>query len=169
MSIEDEVDRLIDERPGRRAPRLPATTTRRSRWPTASGARAAPRAAYCVGAGDAGRVIVNTGMGFEAPHHRRVFAAVHPRPTPYIVTTQAHVDHVGGVGLFREPGTQYVAQADNPALPGRRPPHPALPRLAPRMIWFGRAARDHRRLAAEDPGVPMDQDAPTPDVLSTSA
>jgi glyoxylase-like metal-dependent hydrolase (beta-lactamase superfamily II) len=58
----------------------------------------------------AGRVIVNTGMGFEAPVHKRVFDAVCPGPTPCIVLTQGHVDHVGGVGLFREPGTQLIAQ-----------------------------------------------------------
>ena len=57
-----------------------------------------------------GRVIVNTGMGFEAPVHKRVFDAVCPGPTPFVVLTQGHVDHVGGVGLFREPGTQLVAQ-----------------------------------------------------------
>ena len=69
---------------------------------------------------DAGRLIVNTGMGFEAPHHKALFDAVCPGPTPYIITTQAHVDHVGGVAHFREPGTRYVAQANNPSVPGRR-------------------------------------------------
>ena len=64
---------------------------------------------------DAGRVIVNTGLGFEAPHHKRVFDAVRPGPTHFIVTTQAHVDHVGGVDLFKEPDTVYVAQANNRA------------------------------------------------------
>lgn len=58
----------------------------------------------------AGRLIINTGMGFEAPVHKRVFDAVCPGPTPYIVLTQGHVDHVGGVSLFRERGTRLVAQ-----------------------------------------------------------
>ena len=62
---------------------------------------------------DRGRIVVNTGMGFEAPHHKRVFDAVRRGPTHHIITTQAHVDHVGGVDLFREDGTAYVAQQNN--------------------------------------------------------
>ena len=45
-----------------------------------------------------GRVVVNTGMGFEAPVHRRNFDAVDPGPVRYVLLTQGHVDHVGGVG-----------------------------------------------------------------------
>ena len=62
-----------------------------------------------------GRVVINTGMGFEAPTHKRNFDAVDPSPTRYILLTQAHVDHVGGVDLFREEGTEVVAQRGNPA------------------------------------------------------
>ncbi|HUI25516.1 MAG TPA: alkyl sulfatase dimerization domain-containing protein [Candidatus Kryptonia bacterium] len=61
----------------------------------------------------AGRVVINTGMGFEAPVHKRNFDAVDRGPVRYIVLTQAHVDHVGGVELFREPGAEIVAQANN--------------------------------------------------------
>jgi alkyl sulfatase BDS1-like metallo-beta-lactamase superfamily hydrolase len=61
----------------------------------------------------AGRVVVNTGMGFEAPVHKRLFDAVDGGPLRYILLTQAHVDHVGGVDLFREAGTEIVAQANN--------------------------------------------------------
>ena len=60
----------------------------------------------------AGRLIINTGMGFEAPVHKRNFDAVCSGPTPYIVLTQGHVDHVGGVSLFREPDTQLIAQSN---------------------------------------------------------
>ena len=58
-----------------------------------------------------GRVIVNTGLGFEALVHKRNFDAVSTLPTTHILVTQGHVDHVGGVGLFREPGTRFIAQA----------------------------------------------------------
>jgi alkyl sulfatase BDS1-like metallo-beta-lactamase superfamily hydrolase len=61
----------------------------------------------------AGRVVINTGMGFEAPVHKRNFDAVDRGPVRYILLTQAHVDHVGGVDLFREPGTEIIAQANN--------------------------------------------------------
>ncbi len=62
-----------------------------------------------------GRIVVNTGMGFEAPVHKRNFDAVDPRPVRYILLTQGHVDHVGGVNLFKEEGTQVIAQAGNQA------------------------------------------------------
>jgi alkyl sulfatase BDS1-like metallo-beta-lactamase superfamily hydrolase len=62
-----------------------------------------------------GRVVVNTGMGFEAPVHKRNFDAVDASPLRYILLTQGHVDHVGGVDLFREAGTEVVAQANNAA------------------------------------------------------
>ena len=68
--------------------------------------------AYLITTGS-GRVVVNTGTGGEAVHHRALFDAVSDAPTRYIVTTQAHTDHVGGVGHFRDEGTSYVAQANN--------------------------------------------------------
>lgn len=62
-----------------------------------------------------GRIVVNTGMGFEAPVHKRNFDAVDDGPVRYILFTQGHVDHVGGADLFREDGTKLVAHANNQA------------------------------------------------------
>lgn len=62
-----------------------------------------------------GRIVVNTGMGFEAPIHKRNFDAVDDGPIRYILFTQGHVDHVGGADLFREEGTKLVAHANNQA------------------------------------------------------
>ena len=62
-----------------------------------------------------GRIVVNTGMGFEAPIHREIYDAVDDGPIRYVLLTQGHVDHVGGAGLFVEEGTQLIAQSGNPA------------------------------------------------------
>ncbi|MBV9092160.1 MAG: MBL fold metallo-hydrolase [Mycobacteriaceae bacterium] len=59
-----------------------------------------------------GRVIVNTGMGFEAPVHRANYDAVDTSPTRYIILTQGHYDHVGGTDVLSDPGTEIVAQAN---------------------------------------------------------
>lgn len=59
-----------------------------------------------------GRVIVNTGMGFEGPVHRANFDAVDSSPVRYIIFTQGHVDHVGGLDSVRDPDTVVVAQAN---------------------------------------------------------
>jgi alkyl sulfatase BDS1-like metallo-beta-lactamase superfamily hydrolase len=64
---------------------------------------------------DAGRVVINTGMGFEAPVHRHNYDAVDGGPVRYILLTQGHVDHVGGVDVFREADTEILAQAGNAA------------------------------------------------------
>ncbi|MBV9639851.1 MAG: MBL fold metallo-hydrolase [Mycobacteriaceae bacterium] len=59
-----------------------------------------------------GRVIVNTGMGFEAPVHRANYDAVDTSPTRYIILTQGHYDHVGGTDVLSDSGTEIVAQAN---------------------------------------------------------
>jgi alkyl sulfatase BDS1-like metallo-beta-lactamase superfamily hydrolase len=69
---------------------------------------------YLINTSD-GRIVINTGMGFEAPVHKRNYDAVSHGPTRYILLTQGHVDHVGGVDLFKESGTEVIAQAGNVA------------------------------------------------------
>ncbi len=59
-----------------------------------------------------GRVVVNTGMGFESQVHRSVFDAVDSSPVRYILITQGHYDHVGGLDTLRDPDTKVVAQAN---------------------------------------------------------
>ncbi len=61
---------------------------------------------------DDGRIVVNTGMWFEARTHKRNYDAVSSAPTRYIVLTQSHTDHIGGVDTFREDGTQLIAQSN---------------------------------------------------------
>ena len=64
----------------------------------------------------AGGILINSGMGFEAPVHRHNLGKFSDTPIKYLVTTQGHVDHVGGVQYFRDlhPGLVYIAQAGNP-------------------------------------------------------
>jgi alkyl sulfatase BDS1-like metallo-beta-lactamase superfamily hydrolase len=57
---------------------------------------------YAV-ATDEGRVLVNTGLVFEGPLHRKAFADV-PGPARAIVVTQGHADHWGGVHTLRDDG-----------------------------------------------------------------
>ena len=65
-----------------------------------------------------GNMLVNSGMGFEAPVHRSNFDSLVGEidgTVKYIAVTQGHVDHVGGVQYFRDrnPGLQLIAHADN--------------------------------------------------------
>ncbi len=66
---------------------------------------------YMLGADD-GRIVVNTGMGFEGPLHRRAYDAVRAAPTRAIIFTQGHYDHVGGAESLRDEGTELIAQAN---------------------------------------------------------
>ena len=162
VGIQDEVDRLIDERPGRELlhavydeAALPlGDFLYRSAGTTAS---------YLLTTGQ-GRVIVNTGMGWEAQHHKHLFDAVCPGPTPYIVTTQGHVDHVGGVAHFREPETRYVAQENNPQCQADDKRLVQF-RAGTALTWFpelpGRIREFHERYS----GLSHAQDIPTPDIM----
>jgi glyoxylase-like metal-dependent hydrolase (beta-lactamase superfamily II) len=163
MNIAEQVDHLIDTRPGRE---LLTPTYDDEAYPIVDGLcyRSGGTTASYLLLTDGGRVIVNTGMGFEAPHHKRLFDAVRPGPTHTIITTQAHVDHVGGVDLFREPGTIYVAQANNPACQADDKRIQGF-RMRTAGIWFDMLGTDARRIAEENPGVSMRQSTPTPDIL----
>jgi alkyl sulfatase BDS1-like metallo-beta-lactamase superfamily hydrolase len=161
MAVADDVDRLIATRPGRQLLQ-PVYDD-----PAHEVAPGVYRSGGCTAAylllTDGGRVIVNTGMGFEAPHHKRVFDAVRPGPTHYIVTTQAHVDHVGGVDLFKEGGALYVAQQNNQLCQADDARIRTL-RMRTAGIWFDTLGTDARRIATENPGVSMHQSEPVPDV-----
>jgi len=64
-----------------------------------------------------GHILINTGMGYEAPVHFKNYEDLSSASNAikFVITTQGHVDHVGGVQFFRNknPGVQYIAQAGN--------------------------------------------------------
>ncbi len=116
-----------------------------------------------------GNILINAGMGFEAPVHFQNFQALSSAENGIraLVTTQGHVDHVGGVQYFRDrnPGLEYIAQAGNPE-------HQAYDA---RLAEF-RARRSAFRFADDFAQVFADyaaegytdfnpQDTPTPDTL----
>jgi glyoxylase-like metal-dependent hydrolase (beta-lactamase superfamily II) len=82
---------------------------------------------YAV-ATDDGRVVVNGGLVFEGPLHRKALADV-PGPTRAIIVTQGHADHWGGVNSVRNGDTDIVMHRnykywrdDNGLLMGYRVP-----------------------------------------------
>lgn len=112
---------------------------------------------------DEGRVVINTGMGFEAPVHKACFDAVSTAPIRYIVLTQGHVDHVGGVDCFREAETRVIAQRNNPACQADDARLAAFRARRSRVFWREAVSRagEHARRAPR--GAPP-QSRPLPDV-----
>ena len=162
MSIQDQVDRLIDERPGREL--LNPDYDEKAVALNDFIFRSAGTSASCMIVAGAERVIVNTGMGWEAPHHKRLFDAVHAGPTSYIITTQGHVDHVGGVSLFREPGTRYVAQANNPECQADDARLPKF-RAGTALTWFPHLLERIQDFSKRYEGESKGQDVPLPDLM----
>lgn len=60
---------------------------------------------------DEGRIVINTGMGFEGAVHRANYDEVDSSPTRFVILTQGHYDHVGGIDHLTEDGTDVIAHA----------------------------------------------------------
>ena len=67
--------------------------------------------AYLVTTDD-GDVVINTGMPDGAERSVALFAPHRTGPLRYIILTQSHADHFGGVPQFREAGTKIVGGPD---------------------------------------------------------
>lgn len=111
-----------------------------------------------------GRIVVNTGMGFEGPVHRANYDAVDSSPIRYVILTQGHVDHVGGIDTVADADSDIVAQAnwetwrrDNDLLAAFRAQNSAF-------AWVDKVMDTITRTAARF-GPPPPQSAPTPTIV----
>jgi alkyl sulfatase BDS1-like metallo-beta-lactamase superfamily hydrolase len=111
-----------------------------------------------------GRIVVNTGMGFEGPVHRANYDAIESRPIRYVILTQGHVDHVGGIDTVADADSDIVAQAnwetwrrDNDVLASFRASNSAF-------AWVDKVM-DTLSHTTQRFGPPPPQAAPTPTIV----
>jgi alkyl sulfatase BDS1-like metallo-beta-lactamase superfamily hydrolase len=60
-----------------------------------------------------GNVIIDTSNSAHARKHHELLSAENKGPIKYIILTHAHGDHTGGVSLWKEAGTQIIAQKNH--------------------------------------------------------
>lgn len=56
-----------------------------------------------------GNVVIDTSSGALARRHRALLKKVSDAPIRYVILTHCHPDHVGGVAIWKEAGTEVVA------------------------------------------------------------
>jgi alkyl sulfatase BDS1-like metallo-beta-lactamase superfamily hydrolase len=58
----------------------------------------------------AGSVVIDTASSDQAPEAKKLLSAEQHGPVKYIVLTHGHADHIGGISLWKESGTEIIAQ-----------------------------------------------------------
>ncbi len=114
-----------------------------------------------------GNIQINAGMAMEAPTYAKNIDSFNDGPVKYLILTQGHVDHVGGVAYFRRkhPGLQVIATSLNPE-------HQAYDARLFQFRGARSAFRFRKKIAAavkyyKEHGLDdfPEQDVPTPDIL----
>lgn len=57
-----------------------------------------------------GNVVIDTAPERDAQQAKDLLTAISKAPVKYIILTHGHADHIGGIGLWKQPGTQIIAQ-----------------------------------------------------------
>lgn len=60
-----------------------------------------------------GNVIIDTSLAANARRHQQLLKAENAGPIKYIILTHGHGDHAGGVPVWKEAGTQIIAQQEH--------------------------------------------------------
>jgi len=60
-----------------------------------------------------GNVVIDTSNATHARTHKKLLEAVNSGPIKYIILTHGHQDHTGGIPLWKQPGTQIIAQRNH--------------------------------------------------------
>jgi len=60
-----------------------------------------------------GNVIIDTSSPQRAAQHVRLLKQVSSAPIRFIILTHGHGDHTGGIGLWKQPGTEIIAQKEH--------------------------------------------------------
>ena len=56
-----------------------------------------------------GNVIIDTSMPENAPRHKRLLRQINSQQIQYIILTHGHLDHRGGVAVWKEEQTEVIA------------------------------------------------------------
>jgi len=57
-----------------------------------------------------GNVVIDTAPERDAQQAHDLLTAISKAPVKYIILTHGHIDHIGGISLWQQPGTQIIAQ-----------------------------------------------------------